>query len=120
MAEKFEFNPEDAAFRAELIGNLKIDVQSYESKRLLESWAIKGEQLVESGAIDTFQWHQESADMYREAGLIEGAIWVLKQAAVEARQLGREDLSKEFQRQLVDLGADPDDLNDIYDFHGGP
>jgi hypothetical protein len=114
MKETYQFEPEDAAFRTELIGNLKINRSSEDSKRLLGEWADRGQRLVESGVLDLFAWNKEEARVYAEAGAIPEAIWVLKLALIEAIQQGREEEIRNFTALLEELGADPDDLGEVY------
>jgi len=108
--ENFKFDPESSAFRAELVGNLRIDCKSEESRRLLAEWAMKGEQLVESGALDRFAWHREEAEIYLEAEAMEEAIWVLKTALYEAIHEDRQEEVSYFSSRLRELGENPDDL----------
>jgi hypothetical protein len=108
MPERFNFNPEESAFRAELIGNLKIDPKSPESKRLLEQWAIKGEKA------DSLQWCQESVDVYKEAEVFEYAIYALKCGLIDAVQQGNEFMANSFRKQIEELGGDPDNFDDVY------
>jgi hypothetical protein len=111
--ENFKFDPEASALRTELVGNLKIDRHSGESRRLLETWAEKGERLVESGALDRFAWHHEEAEVYLEADAMEEAIWVLKTALYEAIHEGRPEEISYFSDQLRMLGENPDDLSEF-------
>ncbi len=111
--EKFNFDPEAAASRAELIGHLKIDRGSEESQRLLEEWAKVGERLVETGALDQFEWHREEAEVYVEAEQTEAALWVLKVALYEIYQQGLDSKAGYFYARIKDLGGDPEDFSDI-------
>lgn len=106
--ENFKFNAEAAALRTELVGNLKIDATSEESKRLLEQWAGKGEQLVESGSVDKLEWNKEEAEIYIEADATAAAVGVLRVALFEAEQQGNTAEASYFSRRLKDLGEDPD------------
>jgi len=111
--ENYKFDPEVAAFRAELVGNLKIDPNSPESRKLLGEWADKGEQLVASGALDRFAWHHEEAEVYLEAEAREAALWVLKTALYEALHEDRPEEISYFAGRLRELGEDPDDLSEL-------
>ena len=111
--EKFQFDPEAAASRAELVGHLKIDKESEDSKRLLIEWASVGEKLVETGAMDLFKWNWEEAQVYLEAEQKEAAVYVLKGALFEAIQQGRDAETDLFSTYLQQLGEDPDDLSDF-------
>jgi len=111
--ERFQFDPEGVALRTMLVGTLKIDPESPESKRLLQAWAAKGEKLVRSGALDLFAWNKEEAETYVDAGWIEGAIWVLKCALYEAEHQQREDVISDLRTRLEGLGSNPDDLSEV-------
>jgi hypothetical protein len=111
--EDFKFDAEASAFRAELVGNLKIDSHSKDSRRLLEMWATKGEELVASGALDRFEWHHEEAEVYLEAGAREAAIWVLRTALFEAIHEERPEEISYFSDRLHELGENPDDLSEF-------
>lgn len=111
MPEKFSFDPEKAALRAELVGNLKIDKNSEESKRLLNQWAEIGESLVSNGSLDSFQWNREEAEVYLDAELNEEAIWVMENALYEAQMTGRSEEEFYFRDCLTQLGVDPDAVN---------
>ena len=113
MGNKFEFSPEVAAFRAELVGNLKIDRASAESKRLLAEWAAEGEKLVQAGQLDQFAWNKEEAEVYFEADAEEAGLWVLKGALFEAIHQERAEEISYFAERLRELGADPDDLSEF-------
>jgi len=111
--EHFKFDPEHAAFRAELIGNLKIDLTSKESIKLLQEWAAQGERLVTAGALDRYAWHHEEAEVYLEAGAMDAAVWVLKTALYEAIHEDRTEEISYFAHRLRELGEDPGDLREI-------
>jgi hypothetical protein len=111
MPEKFSFDPEKAALRAELVGNLKIDKNSEESKRLLNQWAEIGEDLILSGSLDSFQWNKEEVEVYLDAELNEEAIWVMENALYEAQMMGRLEEEFYFRDRLAELGVNPDTVN---------
>jgi hypothetical protein len=114
MKEKLPFDPEDAGFRTELIGNLKLDPESEESKNLINEWLVKNDIREEQGVLDRFTRAHEEAELYLEAEAYEAAVWVMKTALVEALEQDKLEEIAYFRQKLSDLGEDPNDLDEIY------
>src|ERR1700722_13604323 len=110
MPEKISFDPEKAALRAELVGNLKVDKNSAESEKLLNTWAATGEELVSSGSLDSFAWNREEVELYLEADLEKEAIWIMQSAFFEAHMTGRSEEESYFRNRLAGFGKNPDDI----------
>lgn len=93
---------------------LRENPDSPEALRRLEEWSDREKARVEAGERDVFDFDLEEARIRERAGLIAGAVRILKASLVMAIQENHPDKRAKIEEELRRLGGDPEDLFEIY------